>query len=155
MTKITLKQTAVMLLAAGVLALPLLSSSASAQNDPIATRKAVMKSVGGAMRDPGQMMRGQAPFDLAKVKASLETFVETSGKMSALYPKGSETGGETTASPKIWEAKADFDARLVKFGADAKEALASITDEASFKANFPKVGQNCGSCHEIYRIEKK
>ncbi|MCX7317751.1 MAG: cytochrome c, partial [Hyphomicrobiales bacterium] len=73
-----------MLLTAGVLALPLLSSPVSAQNDPIASRKAVMKSVGGAMRDPGQMMRGQAPFDLAKVKASLETFVETSGKMSAL-----------------------------------------------------------------------
>jgi cytochrome c556 len=148
-------KTLVAVAVAGALALPVLVSSVSAQNDPIAERKAVMKSVGGAMRDPGQMMRGQAPFDLEKVKASLKTFAEASGKMGALYPAGSDKGGETTAAPKIWEAKADFDARFVKFGNDAKEAMTSITDEASFKANFPKVAQNCGGCHEVYRIEKK
>ena len=76
-------------------------------------------------------------------------------KMAGLYPPGSETGGDTTASPKVWQAKADFDARMAKFGADAKAASAAITDEASFRAEMPKVLQNCGSCHEVYRIEKK
>lgn len=155
MSNLSVNKTSLLVLAAAVVTLPLLVSSVSAQNDPIAERKAVMKSVGGAMRDPGQMMRGQAPFDLEKVKASLKVFAEASSKMGALYPAGSDKGGDTTASPKIWEAKADFDARFAKFGADAKEAAASITDEASFKANFPKVAQNCGGCHEVYRIEKK
>lgn len=127
----------------------------SAQTDVIAQRKALMKGVGGATRDPGQMLRGQSPFELAKVKATLETYAEAAAKMPALYPAGSESGGETQAAPAIWQNKADFDARLAKFGSEAKAALASISDEASFKANFPAVMKNCGGCHETYRAEKK
>jgi cytochrome c556 len=126
-----------------------------AQTDVIGQRKALMKAVGGATRDPGQMLRGQQPFDLAKVKASLDAYADSAAKMSALYPAGSETGGETQASPMIWQNKADFEARLAKFGIDAKTALAAITDEASFKTEFPTVMKNCGGCHETYRAEKK
>ena len=132
-----------------------LLSPAQAQTDVIAQRKAVMKGVGGATRDPGQMLRGQQPFDLAKVKTALETYAEAAAKMPSLYPVGSETGGETQASPMIWQNKADFEARFAKFGGDAKSALAAISDEASFKAEFPVVMKNCGGCHEAYRIEKK
>ena len=134
---------------------PVLMSPVSAQTDVIAQRKALMKGVGGATRDPGQMLRGQQGFDLAKVKAALETYAEAASKMPALYPAGSETGGETQAAPAIWQNKADFDAKLAKFGADAKTALASISDEASFKTAFPVVMKNCGGCHETYRAEKK
>ena len=126
-----------------------------AQTDAIAQRKAVMKSVGGATRDPGQMLRGQQPFDLAKVKAALETYADAATKMPSLYPVGSEAGGETQAAPSIWQNKADFDARFAAFGGDAKTALASISDEATFKTAFPAVLKNCGGCHETYRLEKK
>ena len=91
---------------------PVLMSPVSAQTDVIAQRKALMKGVGGATRDPGQMLRGQQGFDLAKVKAALETYAEAASKMPALYPAGSETGGETQAAPAIWQNKADFDAKL-------------------------------------------
>ena len=130
-------------------------SPVSAQTDVIAQRKALMKGVGGATRDPGQMLRGQQAFDLAKVKAALETYADAASKMPALYPAGSETGGETQAAPAIWQKKADFDGKFASFAADAKTALASISDEASFKANFPAVMKNCGGCHETYRAEKK
>ncbi len=143
-----------MRIAVAALVLASLSGPALAQGDVIAQRKDIMKGVGGATRDPGRMLRGE-PFDIAKVKAALAVYADSAAKMSGLYPAGSETGGETTASPKIWQAKADFDARFAKFGADAKAAAAAITDEASFKAEMPKVLQNCGACHEVYRIEKK
>lgn len=130
------------------------SSAAFAQGDVIAQRKDIMKGVGAATRDPGRMLRGE-PFDLQKVKAALAVYADAAVKMPGLYPAGSETGGETTAAPKIWQAKADFDARMAKFGADAKAASAAVTDEASFRAEMPKVLQNCGSCHELYRVEKK
>jgi cytochrome c556 len=123
-----------------------------AQTDVIGQRKALMKNIAGATRDPGQMLRGQMPFDLAKVKAALETYSDAASKMPTLYPVGSETGGETQASPAIWQNKPDFEARFAKFNSDAKAALASITDEASFKANFPAVTKNCGGCHETYRL---
>jgi cytochrome c556 len=48
----------------------------------------------------------------------------------------------------------DFKAKFVKFGADAKDAEAKVTDEASFKAAFPTVQKNCGGCHQTYRVKK-
>ena len=49
----------------------------------------------------------------------------------------------------------DFKARLAKLGADAKDALAKVNDLDSFKAAFGAIGKNdCGGCHEKYRIKK-
>ena len=53
--------------------------------------------------------------------------------------------------PAIWENKADFDAKLAKLGADAKDAATKVKDEASFKTTFPEVQKNCGGCHNLYR----
>jgi cytochrome c556 len=45
-----------------------------AQNvDAIKTRQDAMKSMGNAAKEPGAVMKGNAPFDLAKVQASLKT----------------------------------------------------------------------------------
>jgi cytochrome c556 len=68
-----------------------------------------------------------------------------------LFPDNSKTGGDTAALPAVWETKADFDAKLAKFGVEAKEAAAKVKDEASFKAIFPEVQKNCGGCHQTYR----
>ncbi len=125
-----------------------------AQSDVIAQRKDMMKSVGGATRDPGAMLKGEAAFDLAKVQASLATYQNAAAKFGALFPDNSKTGGETTAAPKVWEDANGFKAALEKFGNEAKAAAAAIKDEASFKANFPNVLKNCGSCHETYRVKK-
>ena len=49
----------------------------------------------------------------------------------------------------------DFKARFAKFGVDAKGAVAKITDLDSFKAAFGNIGKNdCGGCHEKYRVKK-
>ena len=129
---------------------------AYAQNlDIIKTRKDTMKGVGGAAGVAGKMMKGEEKFDLAKVQASLKVYQDAAGKMKNLFPDNSKTGGETTVLPKIWEIKADFDARFVKFAADAKTAEGTIKDEASFKTEWPKVMGNCGGCHKEYRVPPK
>src|SRR5947208_2700512 len=110
---------------AGALALGI---TAVAAQDPIAARKALMKSTGQQAGSGAAMVKGEAPFDLAKAKAVFVAFQDTAAKAPALFPDTSKTGGETAALPKIWENKADFDARLTKFGADAKAAEASVTD---------------------------
>lgn len=122
--------------------------------DAIAQRRDIMKGVGGATRDPGAMLKGEQPFDLAKVQKTLATYEDAAKKMPGLYPAGTQTGGETSAAPKIWEDPAGFKAAFDKFGADSAAALAAIKDEASFKANFPNVLKSCGSCHESYRVKK-
>ena len=100
------------------------------------------------------MVKGDAPFDLATAKTAFATFQNAAAKMPNLFPPDSKTGGETIASPKIWEDMADVKARFVKLGEDAKAAEASVKDLDSLKVAFGTVGKNCGGCHELYRIKK-
>lgn len=116
----------------------------------IAQRKETMKAQAAATKDPGAMMKGEMPFDLAKVKASLKTLQQTAAKAKGLFPDDSKTG-DTNALPVVWEKKAEFLARFDKLAADAKAADAAIKDEATFKTEFPKVTANCGGCHKDYR----
>jgi cytochrome c556 len=119
--------------------------------DVIKEREQTMKDNGKAAGAAAKMLKGEAPFDLAKVQASLNTFVAVAKKMPGLFPDDSKTGGDTKALPAIWSDKADFDARFAKFGQDATDALATIKDQATFAAAMPAVFKNCGGCHEKYR----
>jgi cytochrome c556 len=134
--------------------LAIATTSASSQEDPIAKRREIYKSFGQAAKEPGAMLKKEAPFDLTKVHAALRTFQDGSRKLPDLFPENSKTGGETAALPIIWEDKAKFNALFVKFGQDTTTALASINDEASFRAEFPKVLRNCGGCHDTFRLKK-
>ena len=116
----------------------------------IAARKDAMKAFGGAAKGPGGMAKGDAPFELPKVQASLKTIQETAVKAKGLFPDDTKTG-ETDALPAAFEKKTDLMARFDKLGADAKAAEGAIKDEASFKAEMPKVLQNCGACHNEFR----
>ena len=122
-----------------------------AQSDPIAARKALMKENGNQSRVAREMIEGKQPFNLTAAKKVLATFAETAGKGKNLWPDTSKTGGETASLPAVWESKADFDAKLVKFSADAKTAEGKVTDLDSFKAQLGEVGKNCGGCHNTYR----
>jgi cytochrome c556 len=138
-----------------VVAIALGVGVALAQQDPIAERKALMKANGDQAKIGGAMMKGDAAFELEKAKKIFATFEDAAAKMPSLFPDNSKTGGDTAADPKIWESLDDFKARFVKFGADAKEAASKVTDLDSFKAAFGNIGKNdCGGCHEKYRIKK-
>ncbi len=122
---------------------------AYAQNlDVIKQRRVAMQTVGGASFANFKIMKGDAPFDLAVVQGGLKTFQEQAAKFKTLFPDDAKTGGNSDASPKIWEKKADFEAAVDTFAATAKTAAAAITDEASFKAEYPKVANSCGGCHK-------
>ena len=116
----------------------------------IAERKALMKDQSAAGKEPSAMLKGEMPFDLAKVQASLKKLQETSAKAKTLFPDDSKIG-DTKALPVIWEKKAAFLANFDKLNADAKAAAAAIKDEASFKTEWGKVAGNCGGCHKEYR----
>ena len=99
------------------------------------------------------MTKGNAPFDLAIAQASLKTLANGAEKTPLLFPDDSKTGGGTAALPAIWENKADFNAQFAKFSKDVAEAIATTKDEASFKAVAPRVFENCGGCHELYKAK--
>lgn len=136
--------------------LAVVASGATVAQDVIAKRKAYMKAVGGAAKASNEMIKGEKPFD-AKVAAEHMTKVSAGwDEFSKSFPKGTETGGETTASPKIWESFKDFDDKGKAMAAAATKAAAAAAGGAdAFKAAWGDVGKTCKGCHEVYRVQKK
>lgn len=142
-------------LLAAISILALAVSAASA--DPISDRQASMKERGKIVGTLSKMVKGEQEFDAALVLSSLQTLQENAEKfdVEALFPAGTETGGDTTAAPKIWEDKAGFNAAEDKYLADVKAANAAApADLDALKAQLGAVGQNCASCHRTFRIKK-
>jgi len=136
-------------------ALALVTSAALA--DPIADRQALMKANGKAMGVLVPITKGEKPFDAAVVLDALKTLSDDAQKMdvAALFPAGSHEGGDTAASPKIWEDMAGFEAKVEKFKADtAAAAAAPPQDAAALGATVGAIGSNCGGCHEAFRLKK-
>ena len=131
------------------------ASAVVAQQNPIEARQALMKDNGKHAKMGAAMVKGEAPFDLAKAKEIFATFEQSAEKMPDLFPPDSKTGHDTTAAPAIWEKMDEFKALFVKFGKDAKAAEESVTDLDSFKTAFSGLGKQCGGCHEDFRIKKK
>ena len=105
------------------------------------------------------MVKGEEPFDLTKAQKIFGTFENTAAKAPALFPANSidqaTADDPYSASPDIWQNIDDFKAKLAKLGSDAKAASASVKDLDGFKAAFGNIGKNdCGGCHEKYRLEK-
>jgi cytochrome c556 len=121
----------------------------------IKQRQNLMKANAEATKGPVAMMKGEAPFDLPKVQASLKTFQDNAAKLKTLWPEDSKTGGNTRALPAIWNNMKDYLAWFDGFGKDAKAAAAAIKDEASFKTEWPKVIGYCGGCHKDFRAPAK
>lgn len=129
----------------------------AAMADPIADRQALMKSDGKAAGVLAPMVKGEKPFDAEAVMAALKTLDENAHKLDVakLFPAGSETGGDTTASPKIWQDTPEFQAKVEKFKVDTAAAVAAAPrDVDALKKQFGAIGSNCGGCHESFRIKK-
>lgn len=141
------------ILAAAVLCLIGTTAVLSAENQH-ENREAAMKKVGGAMGGLVAIAKGQKPYDAEVVKTSLSTINATIKVFPTYFPDGSQ-GDDQEASPKIWENKAGFEARAAKLAADTETLLAQIpADQAAVGAALGALGQNCGGCHESYRIKK-
>ena len=130
-------------------------AGAAVAADPIAERQELMKTVGRSTKTAAEMVQGKTPYDAAAAKAAMTAIAEAAKTFPTLFPAGSETGGETEASPKIWEAKADFDAHAAKLAATAAAAAAAADGGLdAFKPAFGATAANCKGCHETYRISK-
>lgn len=137
-----------------VSALTLFATAAFA--DVIADRQAVMKENAKDVGVLVKMVKGENPFDAAAVLAALTALNDNVQKIdvAASFPAGSDKG-DTTASPKIWEDPAGFQAEVDKFKkvtADAVAAPAQNLD--ALKAQVGAIGETCASCHQAFRVKK-
>ena len=129
----------------------------SAQQDIVNQRQAEMKenakNLGGVLV---AMAKGEKPYDQAAVDAALAVLVANAKSLSTQFPdstKGLRSGDKYSASPKIWENRADFDAHLANFAKAAGEAKASVKSLETLKATVPLLGKQCAACHETYRLK--
>lgn len=136
---------------AGVMAI---TGAAFAQADAIKSRKEAMKAVGGGMGALVKMVKGEEPFDAAKAKAAVETMAAKAKGFDALFPKGSETGGETEAGPAIWTDANGFKAALAKLETTAAAQAGLVTSLDGVKAAVGALGGTCKGCHDGYRVKK-
>jgi cytochrome c556 len=122
-------------------------------NHTQATMKATGKSLGAVL---SPMVKGEKPYDQAAVNTALAQLEETAKKLPTLFPesiKGIKVEGDYSSSPKIWEDKADFAAKIDNFAKVMTEAKAKIKDLDSLKATVPVIGKACGGCHETFRLK--
>ncbi|SDW91157.1 cytochrome c [Litoreibacter albidus] len=106
----------------------------------------------------GDMAKGKTDYNAelaALASANLAAFASTD--QSLLWPEGSDamTADGSRALPKIWEDRADFDAKSDDL-ATAATALAAVagTDLAGLQSAMGGVGGACGACHKVYREPK-
>jgi cytochrome c556 len=130
-------------------------TAAAAQNCPefIQKRQTLMKKSGDEAKIGAAMIKGEKPFDAAKVQEIYAAFAEDAKQMPTLFPDCSQTGAKTTAAPAIWERMDDFKAAIAKFTADIKAAQGTPNDLDALKANFQTIGKNCSNCHQTFRIK--
>jgi cytochrome c556 len=102
----------------GVAVIGIATSGATAQQDTIAARKALMKENGDQAKIGAAMAKGETPFDLAKAHKIFATFQHAAAKGPALFQENlidqATVDDPYTASPEIWKSMDDFKARLVK-----------------------------------------
>jgi cytochrome c556 len=128
-----------------------------AQQDVVKQTQADMKGNGkalGGVLTP--MVKGDKPYDQAAVNEALKALDDTAKKLPTMFPesiKGLKPEGDYSSSPKIWEDKAGFAAKIESFAKVVTEAKAKIKDLDSLKANVPAIGKECGGCHETFRLK--
>lgn len=117
------------------------------------TMKANAKNLGGVLI---AMVKGEKPYDQTAVSAVLAQLDETAKKLPTMFPdsiKGAKFDGDYSPSPKVWEDKAGFQAKVDSFAKVITEAKAKVKDLDSLKAVAPAIGKECGGCHETFRVK--
>jgi cytochrome c556 len=128
-----------------------------AQQDVANQTQTTMKATGRAMGAVlGPMVKGEKPYDQAAVDTALTQLADTAKKLPTMFPesiKGLKVEGDYSSSPKIWEEKAGFAAKIDGFAKVVTEVSGKIKDLDSLKANVPAIGKECSACHETFRLK--
>ena len=127
-------------------------------DDQVKARQDEMKAFGKAIGEMVKIVKGEAPYDAAVVKAQLDAMAaaeKAAGEAKAWDPSGAQ--GETVksyAKPEAFTDGPGIEAAYKAF-VEARMALAATTDEAGFKAAFPALGGSCKGCHDKFRLPKE
>lgn len=130
-----------------------------AQQDVAVQQQNQMKSQGKAMYGVIlKMVKGETPYDQAAVNAALAALGADVSKIPAAFkvnPKEDVVNASFGSSQKIWQNKADFDAKVPPVVKAIEDAKGTAKDVASLKVAFDAIQAKCTDCHESYRVKLK
>jgi cytochrome c556 len=142
---------------AGVLLLGV--GAVMAQQDVAVKQDNLMRAQGKSMYGVIlKMTKGEIPYDQKAVDAAVAQLgesVPTIPKMFATNPKEDVVNANFGSSPKIWQNKADFDAKVPPVAKTIADVKGSIRDVASLKVAYDKIQEKCTDCHETFRLKLK
>ena len=140
-----------MLAVAALSAALLVPIAAVAQQDTIKVRQDLMKRSGQQLGVVNRMVRGQDPFDAAKVNVAFDAFADKAQKLPTLFPPASRQG-ETRALAKIWDDPNAWTAAIAGFSKDINDNRPkAVANVEGLKAAAPAILAHCNSCHEGFR----
>jgi cytochrome c556 len=117
--------------------------------------KAQGKSMYGVLL---KMVKGETPYDQAAVNTALNELEASVGKIPTVFatnPKEDVVNANFGSSQKIWQNKADFDAKVPPVTKTIAEVKGTVKDAASLKVAFDAIQAKCTDCHETYRVKLK
>ncbi len=121
--------------------------------DPIALRQAVMSLQNGDFAFIRSVVAAKG--DVKPLEIPAKAIAKSTTLISMLFPKGTETGGDTKALPEIWSDPAKFQ----KISVAANEAATKLAAAAKagnaeeVAADAKLLGEQCGACHRAYRAK--
>jgi cytochrome c556 len=130
-----------------------------AQSSAIEQRTALMKKQSeAAWRGLKPMAEGKAEYDQAKVDEAFAKLKDTTSRFLTVFPADQKGGVDPKAtyfaSDKVWDNRADFEARAAKFAKDVAELAPKANSLDGLKAVYPQLDKNCQGCHDVYRVKK-
>ena len=153
MKRFVLLATAALVLGASGLALAQGAGATLKPADIIAARQAGFDLQGGVTAAMKTVVDGG--LDVKGLAAGAKGIAAWGKLIPAMFPDGTQTGGNTKAKPEIWTDRAGFEKAAAALVAAAEKAaqLADANDKDGFKAQYAALGQACGGCHRPYRAQ--
>ena len=138
----------------------LLSAGAvMAQQEVAVQQQNLMKAQGKSMYVIiGKTVKGETPYDQAAINAAiteLEANVVKIPTVFATNPKEDVANATFGSSQKIWQNKADFDAKVPPVSKAIADVKGTVKDAATLKVAFDTIQAKCTGCHDDFRVKLK
>lgn len=130
-----------------------------AQQDVAVQQQNLMKTQGKSMYGVlAKMVKGDIAFDQAAAVAAMTELEGEVTKIPTVFttnPKEDVANATYGSSQKIWQNKADFDAKVPPVSKVIADVKGTVKDAASLKVAFDAIQAKCNDCHETYRVKLK
>jgi cytochrome c556 len=130
-----------------------------AQQDVAVQQQNLMKTQGKSMYGVLlKTVKGEIPYDQAAINTAITELEASLPKIPTVFtpnPKEDVANATYGASQKIWQNKADFDAKVPPVSKTIADVKGSIKDPASLKVAFDAIQEKCTGCHETFRVKLK